>query len=260
MFIEGIDFAAINEHCGLGFEESVAAAVDVKPEPVVVPPPAPPDEPPEPPEKALIFRRYPNLDEATIRWRATKAPQRVQRARRLGKLEAKTKAGWRNVAGDYKAKMVAIVKAAMPDGPDMDAPAKIKRELAKLQKPMGGDLLDVVAPAHADAATEGVVSIQEIVDDKCGPYPEVAKGVTFAPDVKDVIKKRGKYIHDNIPEDLFEDINDAVWSETTNAVASGGTVGEVEAKVKHVMNGFANNAKTIARTEVGTLYNISRFG
>jgi len=275
---KGIPAAEVNRRFNLGFDDAAIPGSDdvlvnanlvpasaligwdhAEPEPPA-PAPAPPvAEPPEKADQAPPLAARVKAARAHLRGRTKAgASARIRRNRRMAGLERKLRAEWKRTLAEYKAAAVQALEESMPHGPDAQAVTVFQDKLMDAMSGMGDDLAEVVAPFYTDAATEGVVSIQEAAGVKAA-YSEHAKAVTFTPEVTRIAEKRGNYIRANIPERLIGEINEAVHTAASEAIAEGEPLGAVVKAVKHQFTVEANHATTIARTEVGTLFNTGRF-
>lgn len=223
----------------------------VEPAPVVppvAPPPAPASEPPPDGKGARSSVHERNL---AIRRRALDPRETIARTRRLAKLERELKSGWRGLVSTYKGKAVRIAESA---GTDV---ARLKHDLAQLVPGFQTAAIDLIQPAHRAAAREGMTSILLITGKADWADQQIIREAQIpelSPAAREWIAKRKPLIEGMGPS-LFDDVMSAV--ET--AVTDGAEASEVAALVAERFDVRASRAITIARTEVGTAYNVSRY-
>lgn len=261
----GVPMVAINQRLDLGYDdatmqaadEAAAARAQAQADAFAMADTAPADEPAPP--KAYTPPHLKGLTNATIKARARDPRATIERQRRLGKLERSTANKVRQVAGEYKDKAVKLAREVMTGAAPRAEASELTRRLFDLSAPLGKDLVDAVTPAHREAAADGVASIQELIDGKAIAFDLRRKAVTFTPDTAAVIDKRQRYIRTSLPENLFSRMSERILEEVGAAVEAGEAFNVAEQAIRDLMNGLGNNALTIARTEVGTLYNTARF-
>jgi len=209
------------------------------------------------PPKAYRPTHLKNLTRTIIKSRADRL--RIETQRKRARLEVKTTNAIKHVVGEYKVKTEAIIDDAFAGGiVSLPAGYEAARKVHALRAPLGADLLGAVEPAQREAAAIGVASVQALVDGKALDYDIRRKAGSFPPNTADVIRRRGRYISQNIPQDEITRVNEAILDAVAAAIEEGESVGFVQAAVKDIFNTLGNQAERIARTEVGTLYSTAR--
>jgi len=193
------------------------------------------------------------LTNATIRKRAGDTRARVQRYQRQQKRERAMSGDWTAMHGAALKVTLAKVKG---DQTAAGVKAAIKAGFAGLSKTAA----KLAREYHEASALEGELSIVELVEGKLDDSTRHAyKAVhQWRPDVEKFIRLRENLIVGLVDSELFDDIT----SHAVAAVKEG-----VEAQeMQHIIRtrwqsapGGINRATTIARTEVGTAYNVARY-
>jgi SPP1 gp7 family putative phage head morphogenesis protein len=199
----------------------------------------------------------PSVTRAEIMKRASDARAQIQRSRRQLALERGCAKTWRLAAGDVKKDAVAIVRrlAAVPGATvatvQRDLPPAMRDVRAKARK----DLPAAVAPYHVKAAALGVFSLQYLLGkveiDDCDLY---LKAPVLSEAARKVVRDR-----ENLVAQMSDDLFDRMMLRVAVAVVEGAEASEVSAFVADEFNASVNRSVTIARTEVGSAYNASRF-
>lgn len=199
----------------------------------------------------------PPVARAEIMKRATDVRAQIQRSRRQLALERGCAKTWRLAVAGVKRDTLAVVRA-LADGPDA-TPVSIQRDLPLAVKSVRDkarkDLPAAIAPYHVKAAALGVFSLQYLLGkveiDDCDLY---LKAPVLSEAARKVVRDR-----ENLVAQMSDDLFDRVMSRVAVAVAEGDEASEVAAFVADEFNASVNRSVTIARTEVGSAYNASRF-
>jgi len=249
----GIPLVAINSKLGLGFDDADMEIADAYVPPVPPPPPAPAEEP----EKSL----HKGLTNETIRRRAESMVFKAGRERRRQSAERSMWNSYKRVAGEYRDKADKIVREALEvHGVGPRATNEIQRGLYAMQRDLSDDLVAATEPAHRDALMIGQASIQELVDGKSLPWHDRVKFLSSSVSADEVMRKRTAYIRANIAAALIDMVNDLAQTVLAAAGEEGRSVGWVASRLRDAWSGWSSGqARTIARTEVGTMYNVGRF-
>lgn len=280
----GLPWSVCNERFGLGLDESKIPGADTvmvsgtlapldklleewdspKPEPDPSPIPAgdddggeEPDDGPAPEATEEDAEEAPTkaLTNAVIRKRASNTRSRVQRHQRQLKRERDMTKKWGALMREYQSKSLRAV-AKVDHTSVREVKAALKSAFEGLPKKAGALANDY----HIESAQEGSQSIVELVEGKMSDSQLASYKATYQwrPDVDKFIRTRENFIVGLTNEQLFADIVE----HSVAAVKSG-----VEAhELQHIIRtrwasapGGINRATTIARTEVGTAYNVSRY-
>jgi HK97 family phage portal protein len=224
------------------------------PEPAPAPPPTPaPSGSDGKGEPRHIVRDVSGLPltNTLIRKRALDARETIGRTRRMAKLERELKTGWRSLLSTWKGKAVRAVSAA---GGDV---SRIEQSLRDMQPQLGKAMVDLVSPSHLAAAREGMTSILLItgkVDFGDQQIVRDAKVPELSPEAREWVLRRQNMIS-GMADDLFGKIIGQVGA----AVVDGTEPSAIAGLVADAFDMRVSRAVTIARTEVGTAYNVSRY-
>jgi len=247
--------SAVNDRLGLGFDDEAAEAADT----AATLPPLPDFGPPEDESGKRIKR----LTKAEIRERSKAShPAIIQRNRRLAKLEGRTLSALKAVATEHRNAVVEIVRDAINEhgGLIPEAGRAAAMKIRELQTDLGREFGDAVAPSHVEAAQIGAVSIQELIDNKALPWHDRVKAVSFAPETERVMARRRQYLEGLKAASMIDWETENVIGWVTEAGKNGESTAWVEKQIREAWGGWARGqAATIAKTEVGTMYNTSRF-
>jgi len=180
--------------------------------------------------------------------RATNPHFTIARQKRMDKLERELSVKWRNKMGTLK----KIFANAVTD--DSTPPEEMFKDL----KPgIAETMVAVISPFLSKSAIEGTAAIQELLE--ADPPRNLVEIMTKAPnlgaDTLEAIAERENFIQLEMAEGLWEELEAKVL--TTQLDGAG--VEDVRRAVKHTFNVSINRSVTIARTEVGTAYSVSRF-
>lgn len=260
----GVPFQELNERYGLGFSDEAVMAADLPP---LAPGPAKP-EPAEDDDSGQEGgeKSAGRLTNKIIRQRAADSRFRIQRVRRLARLERSV---WNNLKGlgvEYRGKTLEAIRAALDEhGASETGATAAAMAILELAGPFGRALEEGVAPAHQEAAEIGAASIQELVDGKMLEWHDRRKAISFAPETEVTMARRREWLREYSGPGWVQEAAAKVAEIIKEAGREGESVGTVANKVlgvaRDLWNGWTSErAKTIARTEVGTLYNTSRYG
>ena len=90
-------------------------------------------------------------------------------------------------------------------------------------------------------------------------WHHMEKAVSFSPNTESVMSRRKIYLRSELAPDLIDTLNDLVNAVVKQAGDSGEAIGFVTGKMREAWGAWSKGqALTIARTEVGTMYNTSR--
>lgn len=225
---------------------------DSPPEPApTVAPTAPPVPAPEPPEKAAPAPVHKGLTQAEIIKRARDPRQAIQRYQRLTRAEAGMRREWKAAVG--KASLAARTGVKPGDGPQ-----QVREAVASAFNGLDTKMQAIAEQYQGKGATEGAQAITELVHGKMtdSELSTWKARAPWRPQVADHIRKRANLIK-GMADDLFAD----VVEHAVQAVTEGAESHEVQSVIAQRMAsapGGANRAVTIARTEVGTAYQVAR--
>lgn len=191
------------------------------------------------------------LTNEVIKRRATDTRSMVQRHMRLLKLE-------RELRGEWKSATYETMRAVQRELSGVTEADEVQPAVRRGMRGHTKKLLDLTAPYHQKAATEGVASIMELVEGKLSHeyLDAISKASKWSDEVSDAIGERKRFITD-MSDALFDDVTAAA----KDAVLTGSSRSEVTALVQARFNsarGGINRSLTIARNEVGSAYNVAR--
>ncbi|HOX27463.1 MAG TPA: phage portal protein [Candidatus Krumholzibacteria bacterium] len=255
-----LPFAAINDKLGLGFDDETVAAVDGLDIASRKPQPAAPAQTQQPAGAPAKSKAYGRLTNAEIKARANDSRFRIQRNRMLAKLERKTMANVREVGAEYQTKTLDAVKDALEQHGTTNA-GVLAAQLAldEFRLPFGTDLSEKVAPSHAEAAEIGAASVQELVDGEKMAWHDRRKAISFAPNTVNAMAQRRAWLRQYTGPGWIDEIKELVAAVVEAAGEEGASIGTVVGKIREGWGAWTRSqVETIARTEVGTMYNTSR--
>jgi len=192
------------------------------------------------------------LTQALIRKRASNTRSRVNRAIRLAKAEKDLRAEW-------KALLTGVMNKAAKAAAGIKTSSGASAALKPAFKGLGEKMAKLALKYHEIGAAEGVRSIIELVEGKMSDASinMLKAEVKWDPEVRDFLRDR---------ENLIKGMDDILFEDVKNSVEAAVLDGKSSADVQHVVRdrmksapGGINRAVTIARTEVGTAYNVARF-
>jgi len=248
--------------------ESITEAWENPPEPEPVPAVAPPtDEPPAEPETLppagpvksgrLTTDQKPATGDITARQevitkRALDSRANLQRNVRMLKSERAMQGEWRKAIGVASRKTVAAMSGVTSAG---DVQAAVKSGMAGLSERLAA----LAETYHGKAAIEGKRSMVEIAGGKMGDSElDVWKaGAKWGPATAAFIDTRKNLIKGMIDKDLFADIVAASKEAVIGGIEQAKLTSLVQDRFLHGQGG-ATRAVTIARTEIGSAYSVSR--
>jgi phage portal protein BeeE len=263
LYSKNLPWAALNERFNLGLNPTLIPAFGsnlvsstLAPSDVLVDeysnPVPPPSGTSEPGKVAEGDSDRPRLTNKIIRKRAANPRARLQRNKRLFKIEKDMRKEWKEllVASTNKATK-AIAGVTTQDG--------VKKALDPIFKDLGDKMVAIANPKHEAAALEGEQSIIELVEGKMDDQTlhVFQKAHQWSADVTAFLKKRQSLV-----EEMGLTLTDDVYEAVRQAVEDGLETQEVQNIIRQRMAsapGGINRATTIARTEVGTAYNTARF-
>jgi HK97 family phage portal protein len=199
------------------------------------------------------------------RARMLDARGQIDRNRRLARMERAVGKSVRLAFSHEKDHAVALIDkwTAEPTRATLMALPALVTALGKERAPKLIEALKAeIVPVHYEAALEGALSVQEIKQGKSFTGEEVElvrKGPSVIGDrAREAIKRRTPLIEGmgkRVFNRLIEDVADAVESGLGDyEIAS-----EIQRLARNGFNTSINRSLTIARTEVGSAYNVSRF-
>jgi len=250
----GFSAEAINARLGLGFADEDAQYADY----------LPPLDEPEGAEAASKSSHSlggdQRLTNAVIKARASDPRFRVQRQRRLSRLERSTWNSIKDKAGEYRDATVDEVRDALETYGVNDRGAReAVRKFGEIGREFGGELADVVAPTHVEAAQVGVASIDELIDGKHLAWHDRVKAIRFTPQTDEASATRLSWLRSQSGPGWLDELVDMVSRATLEAVEQGEGAGYVVQALRDKWAEYSQSrALTIARTEVGTMYNTAR--
>jgi len=194
----------------------------------------------------------PRLSNALIRKRARDTRSTIQRGFRILKEEKEFRKEWKTLLHKHMNKAVKLAGR-------IETASDVEKVLAPAFEGLGESMGKVASPHHQAGALEGERSIVELVE---GKMADATLGIwqkahQWSPGVAKFLKNRTNLVV-GMEQPIFDDVIAAV----TETVVGGAEVSEVQ----HVIRtrfasapGGINRATTIARTEIGTAYNVARF-
>jgi HK97 family phage portal protein len=193
------------------------------------------------------------LTNALIRRRAANPRDQIHRHRALLAAERKLRSEWKKIMGTSMRKTERALLESH------ESFSLFKAKVREIQDATFDYQSEAIEKAHLQGAKIGSTSILDMIDGKMDDQTRslYEKNYRFPPAILQMIRNRVKFIRD-MNVDLFEDLLAAV--ET--AIGSGIAQSEIVKLVRqnfHTSRGGINRALTIARTETGTAYNMSRF-
>lgn len=239
-----------------------------KPDPAADPAPAadPDDKPVPPPSSADTPAKATQAGSsmtAAVRLSSAKRAQammsrardtrgRLQRQQRLFRAESSMRRDWKAVVGTTMKRTLA----AMNDVTDEQG---ARSAVEQGFKDFNSKLVAVAAKYHDIAVREGMRSIVEIVSGKMddSALHVWKKTAPWKPAVTSAIKGRTKYI-DDMSKALFKDVTQMAVDSVREGIGYGEIANALTERFNLGRCGFGR-AETIARTEVGSAYNVARF-
>lgn len=255
----GIPLSAINGKLGLGFDDGDLAVAEALNALAAM---AGPELGGEAPEADKRYRATsPRLTNEVIRARHHDARFKTARTRRRASLERRAWDGLRSVAGDYQKRSLDAIRSALEArGMTDEAARQAAREMSDMAGGFGADLAKAMEGVHRESAQLGVASIQELVDGKHLAWHDRVKAISFSPEVELIMRRRTSYIRQQLAPALIDTMNDLVHTVVREAGEAGESVGWVVGKIREAWGAWSRrHATTIARTEVGTMYNTARY-
>jgi len=251
----GVSFSAVNERFGLGFDDEVAQTADFLPRPTMTP--LAEDEPEQ--------RSFTKLTNSDIRKRASDSRFLIQRQRRLARLERAAWGELKQLASDFQAQTLEAAKSAMSrQGVNGGGALLAKSKIMDLAAGFGAGISEKVEPMQREAAQVGVASVQELVDGKMLAWHDRVKAVSFQPETEATLLARKRLLREGSGPDWIAEVGektaDAILEAAASGVDEGAAQGTVSKAIRGLWSGWASGrAATIARTEIGTMYNHARF-
>jgi HK97 family phage portal protein len=262
---KGIPVAEVNRRFNLGFEdnnipgaEEVLVPMSLVPVSAILAGGAGQEDQNEapPPDKDGDFAGL--RQKINERIKKKNAHMRLSRLRRLMNIERSAKSRLRNVFGDYKKKTLALIDDVFTRGPDLSAMPAVTDKLNKMKEQLGEDIYNALSPGYAASVQEGVASIQALVKDGAN-YQDIMKAATFTPDVERILAERKDWALAVKSGELIDDVTIGIENLVREAVKDNRSASFISAGIRNLYNGQINNATTIARTEMGFVFNASRF-
>jgi len=211
--------------------------------------------------------RSKSLTNSEIRKRSTDPLAIRQRDRQLGSLERAVGRSWRSLNYEYRKRILKEWDKAVKENPSVDVAYQAFTTAIEpiLVDEMGDQAVDDIQPRQIQSGEIGESSIETLATREAQFDTMNTKAGRLSPKTLLQIKGRENFIVELTDDGLFQPIVDSVY-KTINEL---GELGEVKTEIqksldaqkaiKHDFNNSANRATTIARTEVGTAYNIGRF-
>lgn len=217
-------------------------------------PPAVAETPDAPPEKSVTAAapiRKDGLTQALVRKRAGDTRAKIQRDMRLLKAQGKYR-------GEHRKLIAETSKAATGGVPSEPTPANVRQAIEGAFAGVPDKMTGMAAKYQQIGAREGQQAIVELVTGKMSDAEvNVLKAsAPWRPEVTAHIRER-----ENLIQGMAKDLFDDVISAAIEAVSEGAESHEVQSIIAQRMQsapGGSNRAVTIARTEIGTAYSVSR--
>jgi len=207
------------------------------------------------------------LTNVELRKRATDQAVITQRNRLLGATERNVSRSWRTLNFKYRKQVLAAWDKAAKDEdhlPSMVSKFETAIEPILVDK-MADDAVSDIQPQQIKAGEIGESSIETLTNERAMFGWMNTKVGQLSPKTLEEIMKRENLIVNLTDEGLFQLIMKAI----KQLLLDTGEVHEIEEvaqfvldaqnRIKHEFNNSANRAQTIARTEVGTAFNVGRF-
>ena len=253
----GVSFAAVNQRYGLGFDDETAEMADAMPR---IPAQFGGDEDDEE-SKPEPEKRLKGLTNDVIRKRAVDSRFIIQRQRQIARLERGTIGVLRGTAKEYQDKTLDAVKSAVDEhGMTGTAAMMAATAVREMALPFGSAIEAACTPAHREAAEIGSASIQELVDGKFLAWHDRRKALFLHPETEAMMLERGRWLRDYSGPGWIDEVAGKVVEAVKAAGEAGESISTVTSTVRQAWAGWSKGrAETIARTEVGTMYNTARF-
>jgi len=187
----------------------------------------------------------------------------IVRNRKLAGLERAVASSWRSLALDYKKSAVAEMETALAQNHTAEgAVAQFRNKFSdSMNIDFPKDAVEKVMPRAIQAIGEGEVSIEQLVKrlttDEIKQFSK-APGDLLSPRSLDYIKNRQNLVKDMGPK-LWKKLMAALMELITDEGEVGEMAERIRAMVSSTFNASVNRAVTIARTEIGTAYNVGRY-
>lgn len=198
------------------------------------------------------------LTNEMIRKRSMDANTKMQRERALNRLGMSTRSALVAVGADFAKRAKAAIEATgLP--PEMAGNAAALK-IRDLEPELREAVLEAVEPAHRKAAEIGAVSIQDLVTGKAHePWHDRRKNVSFNPIIDEAFATRRRLTL-LVVAHWIDDMATWVVDVAKEVAESGEAIGTLSRMVEERFTQYIkSNGQTIARTEVGTMYNVARF-
>ena len=186
--------------------------------------------------------------------RATNPHFTVARERRMEKMRRELAKSWRLFMGKQKERFVkAATDSAINAG-------EVDEALTDLFPALSKGAVGVMSPFYTRSANEGAAAITEILE--ANPPRDLIDIINRSPNLAaatlDAIEERENFIKLDMMPGFFEDLQADVMAVMVEDIG-GLDPDTVRRTIKHKFNVSINRSATIARTEIGTAYNVSRF-
>ena len=202
-------------------------------------------------------------DYATMVKRSKDIGSLIARTRKLAGLERAVSSAWRKLSLEYKRLATKEMDKALKENHTVEgAVLQFGDKFGPVMNTdYADDSVEQIMPRSIQAAGEGEVSIEQLVKrltaDEIKQFSkepaELLSGqsLLFIRDRENLVRGMGPKLFDNLMYDL------------TELVKTEGEVAEVAGTVRQMVgatfNASVNRAVTIARTEIGTAFNVGRF-
>lgn len=201
--------------------------------------------------KAVALNSTSAKQQAIIK-RAKDTRSRLQRSHRLMKMEGQMRRDWKGIVGATMQRTLLALRDATTEAQASDAVSAGMGEFKVRARALA-------AKYHDLAVREGMRSIVELVAGKMSDAElHVWKSTApWRPEVNAAIESRTKHI-DDMSDALFDDVRDAALNSVREGLSYVEVANAVAERFDLGRGGFGR-AITIARTEVGSAYNVARF-
>jgi SPP1 gp7 family putative phage head morphogenesis protein len=178
----------------------------------------------------------------------------------MARLERSTWNAIKGVGSDYRDKTIEAAKKALEEfGLNEVGGRMAAQAIEGLGLEFGTALSDSVGPGHTEAAQIGSASVQELVDGKFLAWHDRVKAVSFTPNTERAMAVRRAWLRNYSGPGWIDQVKDVVMAAVKEAAAEGQAIGTVMQSIREAWSGWSRgHAETIARTEVGTIYNTAR--
>lgn len=202
-------------------------------------------------------KQYPSFD--VVLARSKDISTLIARNRKLAGLERAVASSWRALCLKYKKQAVREIEKAVAENhtPEQAAVQFQARFSDRMHQDFSEENVSNIMPRSTQAIGEGEVSIEQLV--KRLSDVEIKE---FSKQPEELLSPRSlEYIaaRENLVKGMGPNLFQRMMADLMALVTDEGELGELAGSVRNSFNVAVNRAVTIARTEIGTAFNVGRF-